>query len=158
VNQPLHGEAEDGLLGADGVPACHHPARLGHDCRRRAQDARHHIGGHALGEGRHVEREDDPAAHGEHVAARVGRGDGTEVIGVVDERWKEVGGRHQGQVVAQLEHSGVVEGRQSDKELGGWGGHGEIADELGQWRGTPLGRAATAARPLGEAHGGGHDT
>ena len=53
------------------------------------------LDGHALGEGGDVQREHDPPAHGEHVAARVGGGDGAEVGRVVDERREEVGRRHQ---------------------------------------------------------------
>ena len=69
-----------------------------------------------LGEGRDVQRHRHPAAHGEHVAAGVGGGDGAEVGRVVDERREEVGGGHDGQVVADPVDGGVVERGQADQQ------------------------------------------
>ena len=57
-----------------------------------------------------------PPAHGEHVAAGVGGGDGPEVGRVVDEGREEVGGRHQRQVVADPVDGGVVERGQAHQQ------------------------------------------
>ena len=78
------------------------PPASAHDSGRGDQDRRHRLRRHALGEGRDVERQHDPAPHGEHVAARVGRGDGAEVGRIVDERREEIGGRNQRQFVRQF--------------------------------------------------------
>ena len=106
-----------------------------------------------LGEGRDVQRGRHPAAHGEHVAARVGGGDGAEVGRVVDERREEVGRGHDGDVVADSVDGGVVEGSQADEERV-VGRAGQVTNEAGERRATPLGRAATAGRPLREAQRG----
>ena len=102
----------------------------------------------SLGEGRDVQRRRDPPAHGEHVAARVGGGDGAEVGRVVDERREEVGRGHHGDVVADAVHGGVVERRQPDEQRRG--SARQVADQAGERRATPLRRAAPARRPLGQ--------
>ena len=81
------------------------------------EDGADRLDRHALGERGDVEGEHDPAAHGEHVAARVGGGDGAEVRRVVDERREEVGRRHERDVVAQPVDRGVVERRQADEQV-----------------------------------------
>ena len=86
-----------------------------------------------LGEGGDVERQHDPPAHGEHVAAGVGGGDGAEVGGVVDERREEVGRRHEGDVVGEPVDGGVVERRQPDEQRR-VGAGGEVARRAGEQR------------------------
>ena len=117
MDEALHGEPEDRLLAADGVTAGHRAAGLAHDLGA-ADDRMAAIASlrQALGEGGDVERHHHPAAHGEHVAAGVGGGDGTEVGRVVDERREEVGRRHDGEVVADPVDGGVVERRQADEQ------------------------------------------
>ena len=150
VDEALHGEPEDRLLRADGVAAGDHTAGVGHDLGGGGQDGRDGLDRQLLGEGGDVEREDDRPAHGEHVAAGVGRGDGAEVGGIVDERREEVGGRHEGQVVGQPEDGGVVERRQADEQPGGRRA-GEVAHERGRaappptWRRTRRTRSTRSA-------------
>ena len=100
------------------MAAGHHASRLVHDRGRGGQDRGHDVDRHAIGEGGDVEGEQHPPTHGEHVTARVGGGDGTEVGGIVHERWEEVRGRHHGRLVVEAIHSGVVERGQADEEVG----------------------------------------
>ena len=118
VDQALHGEAEDRLLAADGVAADDRAARRPDHFGRGAKHGLDRLERQPLGEGRDVQRDRHPAAHGEHVAARVGRGDGAEVGRVVDERREEVGRGHHREVVADPVDGGVVERRQADEERG----------------------------------------
>ena len=116
MHEALHGEAEDRLLAANGVTAGHRTSRFANDVGGCRQDGGDRLDRQALGKGRDVQRHHHPAAHGEHVAAGVGRGDGAEVGGVVDERGEEVGRGHDGEVVADPVHGGVVERRQPDEQ------------------------------------------
>ena len=125
------------------------PPGLGHDGAGGGEDRLDGRDRQPLGEGRDVEREDDPRAHGEHVAAGVGGGDGAEVGRVVDERREEVGRRDHGQVVGQPVHGGVVERRQAHEE-GGVRGRRQVPDQGRQRCRPPLGGASAARRPLGQ--------
>ena len=109
MDESLDGEAEDRLLAPDGVAPHDRTARR---LDRLGRGPQHGLDGRErepLGEGRDVERGRDPAAHREHVAARVGRRDGPEVGRVVDERREEVGRRDQCEVVGEAVDRGVVE-------------------------------------------------
>ena len=95
MDDALHGEPEDRLRVADRVAAGDRAAGLGDDGRGGVEDGRHRPAGEVLGEGGDVDRQHDPPAHGEHVAAGVGRGDGAVVGRIVDQRREEVGRRHE---------------------------------------------------------------
>ena len=76
-------------------------ARRGRDRRAAGQDRRQDLGAERLDrEGGDVERGQRRAAHRVDVADRVGRGDATEVVRVVDDRREEVDGLHHRQIVA----------------------------------------------------------
>ena len=62
------------------------------------------------GEADDIERGDRLTTHGVDVGQRVGGGDLTEHVGVVDDRRKEVDRLHEGDVVGQRKDSRVVEG------------------------------------------------
>ncbi len=79
VDDALHGQPEDRLGVADRVPAGDGAAGLGDHCRRSVEDRDDRLTREVLGERGDVDRHHHPAAHREHVAARVGRGDRTEV-------------------------------------------------------------------------------
>ena len=150
VDDALHGEPEDGFRVADRVAACHRAPGLGDDDRRGVEDRRHRPTGEVLGEGGDVDRQHHPAAHGEHVAAGVGRGDGAVVAGVVDQRREEVGRRDERRVLVDPVDRCVVEGRQARRAAPGRP-RGQVTDQLGQHRGAPLRRAPPARRPLGQS-------
>ena len=95
------------------------PPASAHDLGGGREDGADRLHRHALGEGRDVEGQHDPPAHGEHVAAGVGGGDGAEVGRVVDEGREEVGGRDQREVVADAVDGGVVERRQARRAARG---------------------------------------
>ena len=95
VHDTLHGQPEDRLGIADGVPAGDGATGLGNNGRRGVEDRDDRIRREVLGERGDVDRDRDPAAHGEDIAARVRRGDRAEVAGMIDERREEVGGADQ---------------------------------------------------------------
>ena len=129
VHDTLHGEPEDRLGVADRVPAGDRAAGLGDDRGGGVEDRGDRLAREVLGEGGDVDRQHDPPAHREHVAAGVGRGDRAEVGRVVDERREEVGGRHEGDVVADAVDGGVVERRQADEQRR-VGRRREVGDEV----------------------------
>jgi hypothetical protein len=81
------------------VAAGDRPPGLGHYLGGGPQDGGDGRRRQPLGEGGHIEGQDDAPAHGEHVRAGVGRRDGPEVGRIVDQRREKVGGRHKGDVV-----------------------------------------------------------
>ena len=149
VDDALHGEPEDGLLGADGVTAGHLTASVGDHGGGGGQDLADRSSRHPFRERRDVEGENDPSAHGEHVRACVGGCDGAEVAGVVHQRREEIRGRHQGDLVADPPHGSVVERRQADQE-GRVGTVRQLPHEGRQRCRAPLGGAAATRRPLGQ--------
>ena len=149
VHHALHGEPEDRLRVADRVPTGDRAAGLGDDRGGGVEDGDDGLTREVLGERGHVDRDHHPAAHREHVAARVGRGDRAEVGRMVDQRREEVGGADQRHVGRHLVDRGVVERRQPDEQRRVDAG-GHLADQVGEQRRTPLGRAPAARRPLGQ--------
>ena len=117
--------------------------------RRGFEDRRDRVAREVLGERGDVHRHGDPPAHREHVAARVGGGDGAEVRRVIDERREEVGRRHQRDVVGEPVDRRVVERSEPDEQRR-VGRRGEVGDEILQQRGAPFRRAPSARRPFGE--------
>ena len=116
VHQALHRESEDGLRVADGVPAGNSATCFGNHCGRSVEDGNDGFAWEVLGECSHVDGNRDAPTHCEHVATRVGRGDGAKVRRVVDKRRKEVGGANHREVVADLVHRSVVERGKSHNE------------------------------------------
>ena len=123
-------------------------------CGGGVEDRRHRDPREVLGERGDVDRQHDPPAHGEHVAARVGRGDRPVVGRVVDERREEVGRRHERRRVVDAVDRRVVERRQPDEQRRVDAGR-QVAHHLGQHRRAPLGGAAAARRPLRQPEVGG---
>jgi hypothetical protein len=95
----------------------------------------------ALGRvGQDGERRNRLAAHGVHVAQRIGCGDGAEGLGVVNDRRKEVDRLHQGELRRQLVHAGIVGSVKPDQNiLVGPTGHGGQYLVQNLW--TELGRS-----------------
>ena len=65
------------------------------------------------------QREQRPAAHGVHVRNGIGRGDGAEVEGIVDDRHEEVRRRDNRLVFADAVHRRIVAGLDPDQQIGG---------------------------------------
>jgi hypothetical protein len=155
VDDALDGEAEDGLVRADGVAAGHSPPGLRHGLGRGLEDGGHRLPGQGLREGGQVQGHRHPRPHGEHVGAGVGRRHRAEVGGVVDQRGEEVGGGHERDVVGDPVDGGIVERGQPDEEVG-VAAAGEVVDQAAQGGGAPLGGAAPTVGPLGETDRLGH--
>ena len=78
--------------------------------------ARHFVAERAV-ERQHVERARGLAAHGEHVGERVGRGDASEIVRVVDERREEIDGEDGGHVVGYAVDGGVIAGLEPEQQV-----------------------------------------
>src|SRR5450830_985399 len=94
---------------------------------------------------------DRVAAHGVDVRQRVGRGDATEVVGIIDDRRKKIGGRDQRLTVVQAIHGGVVARLRAHQQVLGQGAHRRGREQLGEHAGRNLAAAAAAMGELGEA-------
>ena len=103
-----HREAVLGLRVADRVAAGEHAARLADLRRGGLEHRRERVAREVLGERRDREREQDAAAHREHVRQGVGGGDLAVRERVVDERRKEVERAEDREVVGDPVRGGVV--------------------------------------------------
>ena len=121
VDDADHRQAVLGLLVVDGVPPDHHRAGLADLLGAAAHDLAHDLGAEGTREREQVHRGERTAAHRVDVGQRVGGGDATEVVGVVDDGREEVDGKQRcrlvveavdGSVVARLEalHEGLATG------------------------------------------------
>ena len=150
MNQALHGKPVDRLRVADRVAPGDSAAGFRDNLGAGFEDRRDRLAREVLGKGGDVDRQHDPAAHGEDVAARVGGRDRPEVGRIVDERREEVGGRHQRDVVAHLVDRGVVERGEPDHQCG-IRGNRKLRDQIAEQRGSPFRGAAATRGPLGES-------
>ena len=117
VHQAEHRQAVLRLRVVDGRPAHDGRARLRHGIGAAAQHlARHFVAERAV-ERQHVERARGLAAHGEHVGERVGRGDASEIVRVVDERREEIDGEDGGHVVGDAVDGGVIAGLEPEQQV-----------------------------------------
>ena len=66
----------------------------------------------------HIQRRQRPRAHRATVRQRIGGGDATEVVGVVDHRREEVDTLHERKVFAQAVDARVILGRDPDQQVG----------------------------------------
>ncbi len=146
--------ARDGLavhrLGpVDGVAAGDHPtagrSHRGTAIEHLAEQLERQL---VAGPGHQVQREQRSAAHGVHVAGRVGGGDATPGTGVVDDGGEEVGGRHQGASVGTAPHGSVVAGVDPDDEVAGSARVVDVAQNLRQVTGTELAGSTGAVAVL----------
>ncbi len=154
----MHG-ADDGesvlRLGVvDRVAAADERTGRAQDLGAPVEHPREQVEGQALARpGDEVQREQWRAPHRVDVGQRVRRGDAAPVERVVDDRGEEVGGDHDGEVVAQPVHRGVVGGVEPDEQIGVGRGGTEAADEPEhgpEVGGGELARAARAVRELRE--------
>ena len=104
----------------------------------------------ARGKSHDRKRGDGPPAHRVDVAQRVGGGDLSEGVGVVDRRRENVDGLHQGRLLVQQVDPGVVPGRHSDQDPR-VGMRGQPAEDPLQGGLIDFRRAAGTLRPLGQA-------
>ena len=106
----------------DRVTAGDHARRLRDLVRAAAEDRGQPLLRHVDGEGGNVERERDLAAHRVDVAQRVRSGDGSVVVGVIDDRREEVDGEDERQLLGDAVDRGVVRLAQTDEQLLGLAG------------------------------------
>lgn len=116
MHQAGDGHAVLGLGVVDAVTARDMAARAVRDVECAAQ----HLAGQL--EGKHVARPaeqidggDGAPAHRVHIGEGVGRGDTAPVVGIVDDRGEEVGGRDERGGGGDTDHGGVVAGVEADE-------------------------------------------
>ncbi len=113
-----------------------------------AQDLTHHPGREINGEAADIESQDHLTAHGIHVAHGIGGGDGSVVVGIVNDGRKEVNGQDNGQFIADAIDGSVVAHLQADEQVRVFfgGEHpAQGAQHLRQGLRAHLGRSARAA-------------
>ena len=127
-------------------PTTRTPAR-GQRRRRREDPRRSFEGRGPPGPGHEVERHERSGAHRVDVRQGVGRGDPSEVVGVVDDRGEEVGGEDDGQVVARAGRR--RRRRRCRAPRGGWGrpvGRAPASSACGPRGGTACRRSRRRGR------------
>ena len=130
------------FLVVDGMAAHNNGARLDDFFEASAQ----HIARHVFRQGRihgdHVERHIGHAAHGKNVGKRVGGGDSPEVVGLIDDRRKEIN-RQNARDVRRDSPYGSVVGRVEAEH--GFGRHrlrnGDVFQNAFEVSRTPLRRS-----------------
>ena len=123
-------------------------AGLAHRSVGRRQDGGDRVAGELLGKRGDGERQHRQAAHGEDVVQGVRRRDRAEIVGIVDERRKEVDGEDERSLVVQPVDGRVVGRREPDEEVLGLGGQ-ESGQQLLESRGRILRRAAAGDGEIG---------
>ena len=104
------------------------------------------------GKTRDVERGERLAAHGVHVAERVGRGNGSKGVGIVDDGGEEIDGLHEGLALVEAIDAGVVGEVEADEQVGisvCW----QTCQGAPQLVGAQLGSSAAAGDHLRQALG-----
>ena len=151
-----HREPELRFGVVDGVTAADERARGAHDVATAVEHAREQLEREPFAWPRdEVEREQRRTAHRVDVGERVGRGDATPVVRVVDDRREEVGGDDDREVVAQPVDGGVVGGVEADEQIRVDRRVTRPADEPehgAQVGGRQLARAPRAVRERGEPY------
>ena len=111
VNRTGDRQAELGFGVLDGVSTEDGNARLGRLVLGAAQDLlEDHQRQTLVRKTDDVQGEQRPGAHGVDIRQRVGRRDGPEAVGVIDDGREEVGGLDDGQLVAHPVDGGIVAG------------------------------------------------
>jgi hypothetical protein len=128
-----------GGLGADVTPAAQH---LGGDAERDD----------VARPGQQVDRDERRTAHRVDVGQRVGGGDPTPVVGVVDDGREEVGGRDDGAVSVDAYGGRVVAVVEPDEQVATGLAGAEPGQHPLELAGRDLARAAAAGGVLGESH------
>ena len=103
-----HGQAVFRLVVVDGVPAGDERPRFGDRIGAAAQDLARDGRAKRAVEREQVQRDMRHRAHREHVRERVGGGDASEFVGIVNDGREEVHREHGGKPVAQEPDGGVV--------------------------------------------------
>ena len=110
------------------------------------------IGSVADGKADDAERREWFTAHRVDIGQRVGRGDLSEVVRIVDDRREEVDRLHEREIIGQPEHPRVIEGLTTDEDSG-IGSRDERRESAGQVTRTQLGGSTRAAGELGQSEG-----
>ena len=147
------GEAVFEFWVLDGVAADERAAGFGCFGLAAAQNLVEHFGIEVTdGKTRDVERGEGFAAHGVHVAERVGRGNGPKGVGIVDDGGEEIDGLHEGFALVEAIDAGVVGEVEADEQVGisvCW----QTCQGAPQLVGAQLGSSAAAGDHLRQALG-----
>ena len=151
VHEPRHRQPINGLRPVDGVAAGDDGPGLIGLVIPAPQQLLHHVLGHGLRQAQDVQGQLGLPAHGVHIADGVGRGDLSIQEGIVHNRREKVRGLHQGRVLVQVIHAGVVgfvvPHQQPRVRMGP-----EPVQQLHQGPGPHLGPASGAGGQLGQLH------
>src|SRR5215208_7549280 len=135
---------------ANRVTAGERPASFTNLRRRSLEHRGEGVARQLLGERRDREREEDAAAHREHVTERVGSGDLAVGSRVVDERREEVERADDREVVTQPVDGSVVGRREAGDQLIGCCRGAKTDQSIGQEVRAELGRATPAIGQFGQ--------
>ncbi len=116
MHQSGDGEAGLDLPIVDAVSADNGHARLGHLIDAAAKNLVQSLFRRGMdGKADDRQRRDGPPTHGIHVAEGIGRRDLPENVRIVGRGREDIDGLHEGQIVGQPVHSGIVAGRRADQ-------------------------------------------
>ena len=118
MNGSGHRVAELDLFIANAVPADDGAVGLDHLRQSAGQHLLQHLEVAAVGEADQRQRADRPSAHGVNVAQRVGGGDLSEDVRVVNDGGEEVDRLDERQLRRELIHAGVVGCVEADEHVG----------------------------------------
>jgi len=121
MNPAGHGETELRLAIDDRVAARDDATRVAHGVHRAGEHALKLGEWRVLGPRSDLKREQDLAAHREHVGHRIGCRDRARCVRVVDDRWEEVERLDDRDIGRDEVHRGVVGMREADEQLRGRG-------------------------------------
>ena len=100
------------------MTACDRDAGFGTDRLTATQDLADEIRRqHPDRHGEQRQRQDRRTTHRVHIRQCVRGRDAAEVERIIDDRHEKIGGRHQGLVLAELIHGGIVGALQTDQQL-----------------------------------------
>ena len=141
INQPGHSVSELHIVVADGVPADHGAARLGHFGQPAAKNLFENFQIAFFGESHDRKGGNGPSAHGIDIAERVGRGNLSKGKRIVDNRSEEIDRLHQRKARAQTIDAGVIVRFESNQNivirLPRQTSQDRIQDARAQFGGTP---------------------
>ena len=151
VHEPRHRQPINGLRPVDGVAAGDDGLGLIGLVIPAPQQLLHHVLGHGLRQAQDIQRQLGLPAHGVHIADGVGRGDLSIQERIVHNRREKVRGLHQGSVLVQIIHAGVV-GLVIPHQQPGVRMGPEPVQQLRQGSGAYLGSAAGTGGQLRQLH------
>ena len=117
MHEARHSQSILRLFVADGMPARDDGAGLAHFLRAAAQNLGQDRAIEIIGKSRQIQREQHFAAHGVHIAQRVGSRNRTERVGIIHDGRKEIDRADDGLFAVELIHGGIVRPVKSNQDL-----------------------------------------